>query len=373
MPPVSILIKPASSGCNIACKYCFYHSIADSRKIANYGVMSEQLLEVLVKETISYADEYACFAFQGGEPALAGLDFFQKTVELQRKYNNKKLAIQNTIQTNGTLMDEAWAKFLAKNNFLVGISLDGTRGVNDFCRVTRQGESIFDKEMETIALFEKYKVEFNIVSVVTAKTVNRIPGIYNFFKRKGFRHLQFIPCLDEKYGKKEEYSLTPQMYGEFLCHLFDLWYEDFSNGLLIDIRMFSNLAQMAAGYAAEECGMCGECNTYFVVESDGSVYPCDFYTQDCWKLGRVEDGLKNLYQGQMSKEFMKSSYKTQPECKECSYFYLCRGGCRRWRDLQLNGNLELNCLCEGYKLFFLHSEERIRHLGEYVRWKTEKN
>lgn len=367
MPPVSILIKPASSGCNIACKYCFYHSIASKRKIANYGVMSEQQLEILVKETMDYADEFVCFAFQGGEPTLAGIDFFKKTVELQQKYNNKNLNIQNTIQTNGTLIDEEWARFFAKNKFLVGLSLDGPRGINDFCRVTCQGESIFDKAMETIALFQKYKVEFNVVSVVTAKTVDRTAGVYNFFKRKGFRHLQFIPCLDEKYGEKGAYSLTPKMYGEFLCKLFDLWYEDFLNGLSIDIRMFSNLVQMAAGYAPEECGMCGKCNTYFVVESDGSVYPCDFYTQDNWKLGRVDEGLQNLYKGEKSKEFMKSSYKVQPECKKCPYFYLCHGGCRRWRDLQLDGNLGVNCLCEGYKIFFCHSEQRIRQLAEYIR------
>lgn len=370
MPPVSILIKPASSGCNIGCKYCFYHSIAGSRRIADYGVMSEQLLETLVKETISYADEYACFAFQGGEPTLAGLDFFRKTVELQKKYNNKNLTIQNTIQTNGTLIDDSWAEFLGKNKFLVGLSLDGPRGVNDFCRQTRLGGSIFDKEMETVALFQKYRVEFNVVSVVTAKTADRTAGVYNFFKRKGFRYLQFIPCLDEKCGKTEEYSLTPERYGEFLCSLFDLWYEDVSNGNGIDIRLFSNLVQMAAGYEPEECGMCGRCNTYFVLESDGSVYPCDFYTQDEWKLGNVEDGLQNLYQGEKSRKFMEVSYKLQPECRECPYFYLCRGGCRRWRDMQLNGELGLNRLCKGYQIFFHHSEERIRRLGASLRWKT---
>ncbi len=372
MAPVSILIKPASSGCNIACKYCFYHSIASEREVPNYGIMSEEQLDTLVKETIKYADGFACFAFQGGEPTLAGLDFFKKAVELQQKYNNKNLIIQNTIQTNGTLIDEAWAKFLGKNKFLVGLSLDGPRGVNNFCRVTRQGESIFDKEMETIALFQKYRVDFNVVTVVTAKTVDRISGVYNFFKKKGFQYLQFIPCLDERYGLHGEYSLTPKAYGEFLCKLFDLWYEDFSHGLSIDIRMFSNLAQMAAGYAPEECGMCGQCNTYFVVESDGSVYPCDFYTQDRWKLGTVSDGFWNLYQGKKSTEFMKISHKTEPKCRECPYFYLCRGGCRRWRDMKSNGELELNYLCEGYKIFFEHCESRIKLLGGYIRRKMRK-
>ncbi|MGN0483137.1 MAG: anaerobic sulfatase maturase [Lachnospiraceae bacterium] len=367
MRAVSILIKPASSGCNIGCKYCFYHSIARTRKIENYGVMSEQQLETVIKETINYADEFACFAFQGGEPTLAGLDFFKKAVELQKKYNKKNLIIQNTIQTNGTLIDKKWAEFLGKNKFLVGLSLDGPRGVNDFCRTNNQGESIFDKEMETVMLFRENKVEFNIVSVVTAKTVERTAGIYNFFKKKDFRYLQFIPCLDENERKDEKYFLEPEMYGEFLCKLFDLWYEDFLSGPLIEIRMFSNLVQMAAGEEPEECGMCGKCNTYFVVESDGSVYPCDFYTQDNWKLGNVEDGLQNLYNGKKSQEFMKISNKTQSECKECDYFYLCRGGCRRWRDEKLDGNLGVHRLCKGYKIFFEHCEQRIQQLGKSIK------
>lgn len=319
------------------------------------------------KKKIRYADGFACFAFQGGEPTLAGLNFFRKTVELQKKYHTKGLTIQNTIQTNGTLIDEEWAMFLGENKFLVGLSLDGPRGVNDFCRVTRQGESIFEKELETIELFRKYKVDFNVVSVVTSKTVDRIPGIYRFFRKKGFFYQQYIPCLDERYGEHSEFSITPKAYGDFLCNLFDLWYEDFSKGLQIDIRMFSNLAQMAAGYAPEECGMCGKCNTYFVVESDGSVYPCDFYTQDHWKLGTVEDGFANLYKSQKSREFMEISHKKEPECKECRYFYLCRGGCRRWRDMRQNGELELNYLCEGYKIFFAHCESRIKLQGEYIK------
>ena len=311
---VSVLIKPASSGCNIACRYCFYHSIAGTRKIANYGVMSEQQAEILVKEIIAYAQEYACFAFQGGEPTLAGLDFFEKIIQLQQKYNQKNIIIQNTIQTNGTLIDDKWAEFLAKNKFLVGLSLDGPRGINDFCRVTGQGDSIFDKVMNTIELFEKYEVDFNVVSVVTNKSADRVSAIYNFFKRKGFHYLQFIPCLDEKYGEHGAYSLMPEAYGTFLCRLFDLWYEDFSKGLKIDIRMFSN-----------------------------------------------------LYKSEKSLTFMKISQEVKKECRNCQYFYLCRGGCRRWRDRKLDGRLEVNYLCEGYKIFFAHCESRIKRLGEYIR------
>lgn len=367
MPPISILIKPASSACNISCKYCFYHKIAENRNISNFGIMNNEILETLVYETIHYADGFAAFAFQGGEPTLAGLDFFKKAVALQKKYNIKGIEIQNTIQTNGTLINEEWAEFLSKNRFLVGLSLDGPRGVNDFCRVTRSGESIFSKEMNTVRLFEEYKVDFNVVSVVTSKTAEKITEIYHFFKDKGFQYMQFIPCLDENIRVHSEYSLTPKAYGKFLCRLFDLWYEDFSHGRNIDIRLFSNYAQMAAGYAPEECGMCGKCTTYFVVEANGNVYPCDFYACDEWKLGTVKDGFSNLFRSEKSDRFMKSSLDKPKKCRECRYMYLCRGGCRRWRDTQRTGELGLNYLCDAYRIFFKHSETRIRLLGELIR------
>lgn len=367
MPPVSILIKPASSACNLACKYCFYHTIAEHRETPNFGMMSEQTLEGLVRETIRYADGFAAFAFQGGEPTLVGLDFYKKAVELQKKYNTKGLEIQNTIQTNGTLIDEEWAAFLGRNKFLVGLSIDGARSVNDFCRLTRSGESIFGKLMNTVRLFEKYKVDFNIVSVVTAKTVDKISETYHFFREKGFRYLQFIPCLDEDIDTRSDYSLTPEAYGRFLCKLFDLWYEDFSYGGQIDIRLFSNYAQMAAGYAPEECGMCGKCTTYFAVEANGNVYPCDFYTTDEWLLGKVEDGFEMLYHSEKSYRFMQESLEKPLKCQNCRHLALCRGGCRRWRDTQGTGELGVHYLCPAYEMFFEHCADRIERLGELIR------
>lgn len=366
MPAASILIKPASSACNIDCKYCFYKKLVDKREIGNCGQMSLDTAEMLVRQAISYADDFLCFAFQGGEPMLAGLSYYKEVLKMQKKYNTKGLEIQNTIQTNGTLVDDEWARFFAKNHFLVGLSMDGSRKVNDFCRVDREGESIFKSLMHTIELFEKYGVEFNVVSVVTSLSVEKVPYIYNFFKKKHFNYLQFIPCMDETFEDKNPYSVTPEAYGTFLCELFDLWYEDFMRGAQIDIRMFSNLAQMAAGYMAEECGMSGHCNTYFVVEGDGAVYPCDFYAVDEWRLGTVADGFKTLYDSALSKEFMKGSEILHKKCIQCPYFSLCRGGCRRWRET--TGERQgLNYLCPAYEKFFAHCQERILKLGELIK------
>jgi uncharacterized protein len=337
--------------------------------------MSYETLEVLVRQAIDYADEYLTFAFQGGEPTLAGVEFFEKAVELQQKYNTKGLIIENTLQTNGILLDESWAAFLHKNHFLVGLSLDGPKKVHDLYRKNVNGSDTFSQVMNAARLLDRYQVDYNIVSVITNDSCDKASYLYKFYKRNKFPYVQFIPCMDERKRKTEknvnpdnmEFALNPEKYGRFLNELFDVWYEDFIKGEIIDIRMFSNLAQMAAGYPAEECGMNGCCNCYFVVEGNGDVYPCDFYCMDKWKLGTVEQGFKELYTSEKAKDFVRSSEAVEDKCKNCKFFSLCHGGCRRWREEGNNGKAGLNYLCRSYEIFFEHCSERIKILGQYIR------
>lgn len=374
MPAASILIKPASANCNMDCKYCFYKCLSSHREEYSKGFMKEETLEILVREAIAYADGSLTFAFQGGEPTLAGLDFFQKAVELQRKYNNKKLQIENTIQTNGLLIDEKWARFLGEHRFLVGLSLDGPKKMHDRYRKDAGGQDTFARIMNSVQLLEQYHVDYNVVTVVTNDTAKQASFLYKFWKRNHYPFVQFIPCMDEikrQDGTQERsiYAVEPEQYGKFLCELFDLWYADFAVGETMDIRMFSNLAQMAAGYPAEECGMNGCCNCYFVVEGDGSVYPCDFYCMDAWKLGAVKDGFAQMKTSEKAKAFVEASRPVSAICHECPYFSLCRGGCRRWREPFVDGKPGLNQLCPAYRMFFAHAAERMERLGVYIRQK----
>lgn len=374
MPAASILIKPASANCNMDCKYCFYKCLSSHREEYSKGFMKEETLETLVREAIAYADGSLTFAFQGGEPTLAGLDFFQKAVELQQKYNNKKLQIENTIQTNGLLIDEKWARFLGEHRFLVGLSLDGPKKMHDRYRNDAAGQDTFARIMHSVQLLEQYHVDYNVVTVVTNDTAKQASFLYKFWKRNHYPFVQFIPCMDEikrQDGTQERsiYAVEPEQYGKFLCELFDLWYADFVAGEAMDIRMFSNLAQMAAGYPAEECGMNGCCNCYFVVEGDGSVYPCDFYCMDAWKLGNVNDGFVQMKTSEKAKAFMEASRPVCAACQECPYFSLCRGGCRRWREPFVDGKPGLNQLCSAYRMFFAHAAERMERLGVYIRQK----
>lgn len=374
MPAASILIKPTSANCNMDCKYCFYKCLSSNREEYSKGFMTEETLEQLIIQAFEYAEGSVTFAFQGGEPTLAGIMFFEKALELQKKHNTKGLQIENTIQTNGILIDEDWAGFLAKNRFLVGLSLDGPKKIHDCYRTGIAGEGTFEKVMHTVELFDKYHVEYNILSVITNESAKKASYLYKFFKRHGFSYLQFIPCMDEMNRKesnalRNEFAVEPVNYGKFLCEMFDLWYEDFSSGYQMDIRMFSNLAQMVAGFPAEECGMNGHCNCYFVVEGDGSVYPCDFYCMDEWKLGTVENGFCDMIQSEKAGKFIASSQSVSEKCKGCKYFSLCKGGCRRWREPFVNGKPELNYLCEAYEIFFEHTWERIQKLGQYIEKK----
>ena len=291
MPPLNLLIKPSSGMCSLNCTYCFYHDLMSKREVPSYGFMSEETSRALIRKALAYATGQCSFGFQGGEPTMIGLDFYQTFVELVKEYNHKNLEISYFIQTNGYLLSEEWVRFLADNHFLIGISLDGTIHTHNRYRKNYDGKGSFDQVMDTIGLCNRYKAEYNILTVVNKATARSVRKVYQFYRRQDFRYLQFIPCLDPLGSEKgkEEYSLLPEEYGRFLCKLFDLWYDDYCHGHLISIRNFDNYLGMLKGYPPEACDMRGQCSIQHVVEADGSIYPCDFYVLDQWKLGNIRE------------------------------------------------------------------------------------
>lgn len=367
MRPIHLLIKPASGMCNLNCRYCFYHDIVEKREQRSYGFMSEDTLEAVIEKGLRYAEGDCTIAFQGGEPTLVGLDFFRAVVALEKKHNKKGLRIHNAIQTNGMVLNEEWADFLRDNNFLVGISLDGTKDTHNCNRVDAKGEDTFKRVMDTITLLQSRNVEFNVLTVVNRQTAPRAVRIYNFYKRTGLTYLQFIPCLDP-YGDAHggtPYSLTAKDYGNFLCTLFDQWYRDAKQGQACSIRQFENYLEMLLGYPPEACGMSGVCGMQHVVEADGSVYPCDFYVLDEYRLGNLRsDSFDQINQRRQELGFVESSMQLDPKCKTCPYFSLCRGGCRRHRPVMPDGTLGLNIFCESYRQFFGYAGNRLAELAQ---------
>ncbi|NLX77501.1 MAG: anaerobic sulfatase maturase [Clostridiaceae bacterium] len=368
MPPISLLIKPSSSNCNLRCQYCFYHSLAEKRTTASYGMMDLQTLELLVKKTFEYADTYCTFAFQGGEPTLAGLDYYKKLIEYVHKYNKNKVKVNYALQTNGMVIDDAWAKFLSDNKFLVGISLDGPKDLHDITRLDPQGKGTFSRVMNAVDLLNRHNAEYNILCVVNNYVARHARMVYSFFKKHNFRYLQFIPCLDplgEKPGMYP-YSLTPGRYAQFLKNLFDEWYNDVSNGNRISIRYFDNLVGMLMGYPPESCDMTGVCGSYFVIEANGGVYPCDFYVTDDWYLGSITDSsFEQLRTSSAANTFIDVSKHADQQCIDCKWFRLCRGGCRRLREPFENGKPVLNYYCSSYREFFEYSAGRMLKLAQY--------
>jgi len=370
MNSLSIMIKPSSSNCNIRCEYCFYRSISKKRIHESWGFMNFELLERIVQKALNESVDVCNFAFQGGEPTLVGIDFYKKLIEYEQKYNKKNIEINNAIQTNGLVVDEEWARFLAQNDFLVGISLDGPRKIHDLYRVDNQGEGTFQRVIEAIHLFDQYHVKYNILTVVTPQVARHIHKIYNFFKNKHFTYLQFIPCLDplDEEPGGYHFSLTPEKYSYFLKTLFDLWYVDIMNDHIISIRYFDNLLQLLMGYPPEACGMLGHCNCQFIIEANGGVYPCDFYVLDKWYLGNIKDrSFSQLLNSSVAQQFVQSSIYIDPVCRECPWFSLCRGECRRWREPFINGMPRLNYLCPAYQEFFRYTIDRFNNIIEKIK------
>ena len=369
LPPLSVLIKPASSSCNLKCSYCFYHSISGHREIENYGVMDIEILEVIVKKALAFADHICTFAFQGGEPTLAGLEFYEKLLEFQKKYNTKRVTINNAIQTNGVNIDDFWSRFLAHNHFLVGLSLDGPKEIHDSNRLDHSDKGSFSRVMAAASLFSKYGVEYNILCVINAHAARHPSKVYNFFKKSNFKYLQFIPCLDPLGDAPGEngYSLSPDRYSYFLKNMFDLWYDDVIRGNMISIRYFDNLVGMLMGYPPEACGMTGQCQCQFVIEANGGVYPCDFYVLDEWYMGNIKEmDFSELVSSTAATAFIDSSRPVDAKCRGCKWFNLCRGGCRRSREPFSDNMPALNYYCSSYREFFQYAGDRLLSLARQL-------
>lgn len=347
MPALSIMIKPASSLCNLRCKYCFYCDVASHRDVFSLGVMEETTAENLIRSALDFADGCSvAFAFQGGEPLIAGIDYFKSFTEKVNRYNLKNSEIFYSIQTNGTLVDDEWASFFHDNKFLVGLSLDGDYEGNKF-RVDANGQNSYYKITKAAKKFDKYKVEYNILTVLTGYCAENAERIYKHFRLQGMKYLQFIPCLRPMGDNTQsELYMTPEQYSDFLIRIFNLYVKDFMRGNYMSIRQFDNWVRMYLGQRGEQCGLMGHCTHQFVCEGNGNIYPCDFYCTDEWLLGNInKSSLKSLAQSKTATEFIKESLPVPEKCKKCNYYPLCRaGGCKR--------NRESGDYCESYKKFF---------------------
>lgn len=361
MQPLSIMIKPVSGACNMRCKYCFYTDVMSHRETKIFPKMSLETLEMVVRRAFRYAKGPVSFAFQGGEPTLIGLEFFEALVRMQREYNTQRLPVHNAVQSNGYALSDEMIAFFAREKFLLGISLDGIGETHDRMRIDQDGQPTYRRILENTRRLQQAGVEFNILCVVNEYVAQRPEEVFRELAPYGY--LQFIACLDGFGGEKTAFSLTEESYCAFLKKTFDLYYDAYMSGKPVSVRSFDNYVGILLGIPPENCAMGGHCSPYFLIESDGSVYPCDFYVLDEWKLGNIKDTPFNrLAKAETALKFREDSLAVPEKCRSCKWNYLCRNGCKRERCGE--EGLFRWCSCMGE--FFDYSFPRMRKIAEKI-------
>ncbi len=360
--PFQLLIKPVAADCNMVCRYCFYQP-----KNALFGSgphrMADGLLERIVKDYLGYGFDPAVFIWQGGEPTMAGLGFFEKVVELEQAYGRKGQKVGNAFQTNGLLIDEAWADFLRSYSFLLGVSLDGPPEVHDASRRTQGGKGTFNRVMRAANLLRRHGVAVNILAVVSRANVEKAREVYRFFRREGFTELQFIPCLEcDPAGRIADFCPTPSQYGRFLCRLFDAWMEDgFPE---VSLRTFESFIACAAGLRPGFCLFADQCGSYLLIEHNGDVYPCDFFVEPRWRIGNVSEApISDSLHCRQAREFLRIKPHPDISCSRCRWWEFCHAGCPKdWKDSR-GRPAERTYFCESYKMFLGYAERDLLRIG----------
>lgn len=363
--PISLLIKPVSGDCNLRCRYCFYLRVPEEvYPESKKHRMPPEVLETMIREYLSLRLPVSQFSWQGGEPTLAGVDFFEEVVRLQQKHGVSGQAVSNSLQTNGILLDEGWCGFLRNYRFLVGLSMDGPADFHDPYRITPGGGGSHSRVLQALRLLQRERVEYNILCVVQRRNVGRARELYRYFRELGVRHAQFIPAIerDPATGEIADFVPSPEEYGDFLCELFDEWLA--GDPCEFYVRDFeAMLASLVDGCLAL-CVYGDRCDQYLLIEHNGDVYPCDFFCQKDLYLGNIgREPIRSILKNPLRHDFANRKRRTNAVCQACEWFRMCYGGCTKDR---LHGTDRPTYLCEGYRRFFTHAWDRLQELRQDI-------
>uniref|UniRef100_UPI004055A6CA anaerobic sulfatase-maturation protein n=1 Tax=Alistipes sp. TaxID=1872444 RepID=UPI004055A6CA len=380
------MVKPVGSRCNLDCHYCYYLD-----KESLYGgeepTMSVELLERYIRQYIE-GNRVDCvsFTWHGGEPMLAGPEFFRHAIALQKRYAKGK-RIENALQTNGLLLNEEWCQFLKENNFLVGISIDGPQSIHDANRLDKGGMGSFDRVMRGVELLRRNGVEFNTMTTVNRASEGRGREVYRFLKSIGSHYMQFMPVVEYTLTRPDNprpyivpphtpqsvlapWSVSAKGYGDFMCDIFDEWViQDVGRYY---VQLFDVALAQWVGMRPALCSFCDTCGDSLVVEHNGDIYSCDHFVYPEHRLGNLRDTtLKEAYASRRQADFGAAKHNRLPEeCRHCRYYFACRGECPKHRfDTTPEQEPDLNTLCEGYKRFFSHVDPYMRYMAELLRSK----
>ena len=363
--PFSLLIKPASAGCNLSCDYCFYLEKSSLFGGAQPKRMNGTTLERIIRTYLQTRQPTYTFSWQGGEPTLMGLDFFRQAVAYQNHFRPRGARIMNALQTNGTLLNSEWGAFLARNQFLVGVSLDGPEQIHNTYRTYQNNSGSFADVISGIRNLQQNMVEFNILTLVSQANVHKPREIYRYIKDEiGCYYHQYIECVEFQDDEtRAPYAIDALEWGEFLCRLFDEWVAHDSER--VSVRLFDSIISTLLGHPATMCSFGNDCRHYLVIEHNGDVFPCDFYVDEELKLGNItQDSWQELLLSRKYERFGLNKHKYHEECCCCEFLPLCAGDCQKNRvgaSPTLGG--PKSSLCAGWKMFYAHSLPAFKKLA----------
>ena len=362
-----IMAKPTGSACNLNCDYCFFLKKERLYPGSDFR-MPDEVHEAYIKQLFeAHQVPQVTVAWQGGEPTLMGLDFFRRSMELQKKYPKPGTAIENTFQTNGILLDDEWCRFFHENNFLIGLSLDGPKELHDTYRKDKGGHGTFERVMKAVRLLQKHKVEFNILCTVNSKNADHPLEVYRFFRDAVHAHyIQFIPIVerDNESGYQEgnrvtDRSVRPEQWGQFLIEIFDEWVKR-DVGKMFVLNFDGALAGWL-GMAGTVCIFGPTCGEGTALEHNGDLYCCDHFVEPEHLLGNIlKTPMIELVASEKQRKFGQDKLDTLPRyCRKCEVRFICNGECPKNRFIETpDGEPGLNYLCAGYKTFFKHADSR---------------
>jgi len=389
-----LLVKPTGAVCNLDCKYCFFLSKEMLYPGSSFR-MSDELLKTYIRELLdAQRMPEVSINWQGGEPTLMGLDFFQRSVDDVEKYKNPGQKVLYTIQTNGTKLDKDWVAFFKQHNFLVGLSIDGPKEFHDAYRVNKGGQGSFDQVLKAWKVLTQHGVEVNILSTVNAANADHPLEVYHFFRDElKAQYMQFIPIIEratpetltlanqgwgERPGAERplytqigelvtERSVKPEQFGRFLITIFDEWVQRDVGKVFVqsfDAALANWLGQPSLCIFQRTCGEA------LVLEHNGDLYSCDHFVEPDYLLGNIrKTHMLDLVSSDQQKKFGQDKFDTLPQfCRQCEVLFACYGECPRNRFIHTpDGEPGLNYLCSGYKLLFNHINHPMRIMAQLLR------
>ena len=370
--PFHVMTKPTGAVCNLDCTYCFYLAKEELYPGSDFR-MDDAVLEAYVTGLLAAhrgMDEVVV-AFQGGEPTMMGLSFFEQVLDIERAHAQPGQVILNTLQTNATLIDDAWARFLGDNGFLVGVSIDGPRDLHDAYRVDKGGKRTFDRVMTGLDALRRQGVDWNCLTTVNAANAEHGGEVYRFLRDDcGAEFMQFIPVVEVQGGRVSEHSVSGEAFGRFMIEVFDEWVRQ-------DVgTVFVQHFDTALGHwlGIPDAGLCvhaEECGRSVALEHNGDLYSCDHFVEPEHLIGNLADGrtLLQIVDSPQQVAFGRAKKSTLPRmCRDCDVRFACNGGCPKDRILTTpDGEPGLNHLCAGYLDFFHHIDEPMTHMATLLR------